>query len=309
MGLDRPSRWSSGVFIFAVVSTAALLASPSVRSQGPAATVFVSPDGSDAGACTNSSPCATFGRAYRLASPGTVIEVMGGGYGRQVITRAAKTVGAPIVYRPTLGATVRVAGLIVEADGVEFRDLQTRWTVRGATGVTLRNVRADGPVYIHGASNVSVLGGEVYSPTPVKTDSQISSINGRVPTNIVLDRVAFHDWVDAGPGQRHHIECLQVGSGIDLTIRNSTFRNCDTHDIFVRSWGRANKNPHPLQRVVFENNWFARTNAGYASVQVRDDLWKDSPTSFVLRNNTALQSFSVDLQNGTAAVTETSCRR
>jgi hypothetical protein len=198
---------------------------------------------------------------------------------------------------------VRVAGLVIEASGVEVRDMQTRWVVRGTTDVTLRNVRADGPVYIHGASNVSVLGGEVYSPTPVKSDSQISSFDGRVPTNVVLDRVAFHDWVDVGPGQKHHIECLQVGSGIDLTIRNSTFRNCATHDIFVRSWGRANKNPHPLQRVVFENNWFARTNAGYASVALNDDLWKETPTSFLLRNNTALQSFNVDVRNGTASVT------
>ena len=132
-------------------------------------------------------------------------------------------------------------------------------SVPGANGVTLRNITADGAVYITGASNVSVLGGQVYSPVPVKSDSQIASLRGLVPTNILIDGVSFHDFHDVGPGQVNHIECLQVGAAINLTIRNSSFRNCATHDIFIRSWGMLNNSPSPLSNVVVENNLLAKT--------------------------------------------------
>ena len=155
--------------------------------------------------------------------------------------------------------------------------MQTAWNVRpGANGVTLRNVMADGAVYITGASNVSVLGGQVYSLLPVKSDSQIASFYGKVPTNILFDGVSFHDFQDVGPGNVHHIECLQVGSAINLTVRNSSFRNCATHDIFIRSWGTLNNSPHPLSNIVIQNNSFAKTTSGYYAMQVMDDQWTGS---------------------------------
>ena len=93
-----------------------------------------------------------------------------------------------------------MAGVSIFGSHVEFRNLQVRWNVRpGANGVTLRNVVSDGPVFITGASNVSVLGGQVYSPVPVASDSQIASIQGKVPTNILIDGVAFHDFRDVVP--------------------------------------------------------------------------------------------------------------
>ena len=113
---------------------------------------------------------------------------------------------------------MRVAGVQIYGSHLELRNLQTAWNVRpGANGITLRNVMADGAVYITGASNVSVLGGQIYSLLPVKSDSQIASYCGKVPTNILFDGVSFHDFQDVGPGNVNHIECLQVGSGINLT--------------------------------------------------------------------------------------------
>jgi hypothetical protein len=169
--------------------------------------------------------------------------------------------------------------------------------------VTIRNVVADGAVFITGASNVSVLGGQVYSPVPVASDSQIASIQGKVPTNILIDGVAFHDFQDIGPGNYHHIECLQVGAATNLTIRNSSFRNCATHDIFIRSWGTVNNSPSPLTNVIIENNFFARTSGGFYGVQILDDLWKGPPqTSFVIRNNSSLDTILVRVSNGTALV-------
>jgi hypothetical protein len=168
--------------------------------------------------------------------------------------------------------------------------------------VTLRNVVADGAISISGASNVSVLGGEVYSPVRVSADPVIASLRGLVPTNILIDGVYFHDFQDVGPGQLHHIECLQVGGAINLTIRNSTFRNCATHDIFIRSWGHVNASPYPLTNVVLQGNTLAATTVGYYAVQILDDLWTSSPTSFFVFNNTAAQSILVRVTHGTAQV-------
>ena len=90
------------------------------------------------------------------------------------------------------------------------------------------------------------------------------------------------------PGNVNHIECLQVGAAINLTIRNSSFRNCDTHDIFIRSWGTLNNSPSPLSNIVIQNNSFAQTTSGYYTMQVMDDQWTGLPrTSVFILNNTS----------------------
>jgi hypothetical protein len=206
------------------------------------------------------------------------------------------------VFQPASGA-VNVSGVSIAGSHVELRNMQTKWAVlSGANGVTLRNVVADGAVSISGASNVSVLGGQVYSPVPVSSDPVIASIHGLVPTNILIDGVYFHDFVDIGPGQLHHIECLQVGGAINLTIRNSTFRNCATHDIFVRSWGTINASPYPLTNIVIQGNNLGKTTVGYYAIDIMDDLWTASPTSFFVLNNTAAQTILVRPTHGTAQV-------
>jgi hypothetical protein len=230
---------------------------------------------------------------------------MAGDYAAQAISAdSSKTATARVVFMPVSNAQVRVGGVRVSGSYVELRNLQTTWRVQpGVTGVVLRNVISPGPFSITGASQVSVLGGEVFSPVPVATDSQIASLNGMVPTDILIDGVAFHDFHDVGPGNFHHIECLQVGAAINLTIRNSKFWNCATHNIFIRSWGMANNSPSPLSNIVIENNWLSKTTDGFYGLQVLDDLWKGTPkTSFVLRNNSSLQSFVIRVDNGTASV-------
>ena len=124
-----------------------------------------------------------------------------------------------------------------------------------------------------------------------------------MPTNILIDGVSFHDFQDVGPGNVNHIECLQVGAAINLTIRNSSFRNCATHDIFIRSWGTLNNSPSPLSNIVIQNNSFAKTTSGYYAMQVMDDQWTGLPrTSVFILNNTFLQSILVRVTNGTAQV-------
>jgi hypothetical protein len=269
------------------------------------AILHVAISGSDGNPCTESAPCATINRAYQVASPGQAVWLDAGDYPAQLIKAdSRKTSQSRVVLMAAPGAQVKIAGVSISGSHVELRNLQTSWHVLpGADGVTLRNIVADGAVFITGASNVSVLGGQVFSPVPVASDSQIASIQGKVPTNILLDGVSFHDFQDVGPGNFHHIECLQVGAAINLTVRNSSFRNCATHDIFIRSWGMTATSPSPLSKITLENNFFAKTTDGFYSVQILDDLWKGSPsTSFDVRNNSALGSILVRVFNGTAQV-------
>ena len=267
--------------------------------------LYLSPSGSDSGTCTEAAPCATMDRAYHIASPGQTVLLASGDYPTQAVKPdATKTGTSPVVFTPASGAQVHVARLDVTASDVEFQNIQADWAVANpANGVTFRNVIADGAIYITGASNVSVLGGQVFSPVPVSSDSQIASIKGQVPTNILFDGVLFHDFIDVGPGQFHHIECLQIGAAVNLTIRDSKFWNCGTHDIFIRSWGMVNNSPSPLANILIENNWFAKTAAGFYAMQVLDDLWTGSPpTSVTIRNNSALQAIIVRVSHGTAVV-------
>jgi len=207
---------------------------------------------------------------------------------------------ADVVFQPSSGQ-VSLASVAVSGSHVALRSMQTKWAVTpGADSVTMWNIVADGKISITGASNVSVIGGQVYSPVKVSSDPVIASYAGKAPTNILIDGVKFHDWIDVVPG-KNHIECLQVGAGVNLTIRNSDFKNCDTHDIFIRSWGTVNNSPSPLTNVVIQNNTMAPTN-GYYAMQIMDDLWTASPTSFTVSGNTALQSYVVRVTHGTAQV-------
>jgi hypothetical protein len=275
-----------------------------VSSAGVATRLFVSPTGSDLGPCSQSNPCATFDRAYHAAAQGQTVQVLPGDYTAQAIrSDASKTGSAKVVFDGVDAARARIAGVRVAGNHIELRRLTAPWAVMpGTTDVVFRRVISPGPISIAGASRVSVLGGEVYSPTPVANDSLIASSAGKIPTDILIDGVSFHDFRDVGPGQFHHIECLQVGAGINLTIRNSTFHDCATHDLFIRSWGVSAENPSPLSNVVIENNWFARTDGFYA-VQVLDDLFTGTPaSSVILRNNSSLQGFVVRISHGKASV-------
>jgi outer membrane biosynthesis protein TonB len=270
----------------------------------PSGSLLVATNGSDKNSCAQSAPCATFDRAYQQAKPGQFVLVGGGSYPAQSIkpdpTKAGAT--ADVIFQPQSNALVKVGSVSVSGSHVELRSMQTNWAVTvGADTVTFRNVIADGKISITGASNISVIGGQVYSPGPVSSDPVIAAYSGKVPTNILIDGVSFHNWYDIGPGQLHHIECLQVGAAVNLTIRNSDFRNCATHDIFIRSWGSLNNTPNPLTNIVIQNNTMAATS-GYYAMQILDDLWTSSRTSFSVLGNTAQQSFVIRVSNGTAQV-------
>jgi hypothetical protein len=158
-------------------------------------------------------------------------------------------------------------------------------------------------MFIYSASNVRVLGGEVGPGQGLDYDNMISTemADSPPPTNILIDGVWFHDWwrpVDSG----YHTECLQLGSGVNVTIRNSRFQRCATHDIFIRSWGTTNGAYHPLHNIVVENNFLDETLDGFYSMQVKDDLAPDE-SSFTIRYNSALQTIHDGVETGTITFT------
>jgi hypothetical protein len=285
--------------------TAKTAACTPVSTPGPTGgTLAVAPGGSDTNPCTLQAPCASFDHAYHRAIGGQTVQVAAGSYGPQTITADPTKTGPDVLFSPAGPVTVSL--LSIGGSHLTFQNMTAIWkALPTANTITLRNITSPGAIYITGgATNISIIGGQVYSPVPVSTDSQIASLYGKAPTNILFDGVSFHDFRDIGPGNLHHIECLQVGGAVNLTIQNSTFQNCETHDLFIRSWGFVNNSPYPLTNILIKNNTFAPTYTGYYSMQVLDDLWTGQPpTSVTIANNTFQQGTHVYITHGTALIT------
>jgi hypothetical protein len=262
---------------------------------GPA-DYFVATNGSDANPCTRSAPCASFDRAYRVARPGQVVDVMPGVYGGGDIGVDATKTGATedVFFRPHEGGAVSVQEMVdIRGSHVELRSMRfAGWYVKpGADDVTLRNIHAAGIIFISSASNVRVLGGEVETAgRHITSDSQIKSISedAAPPTNILIDGVHFHDF-QRPPGSGAHIECLQVGSFVNMTIRNSRFERCNTQGLFIRSWGEG----YPVQGLLVEGNFFGELNEGYYPFKFKADLNPDQ-CSGIVRDNVAEQDMLVE---------------
>jgi hypothetical protein len=260
--------------------------------------VFLSPTGVDTNPCTAAARCRTLDRAYRVASPGNSVELAAGSYpGGAINVDTTKTSLTDVVFRPATGATVTISAEVnVSGSHIEFRDLKFAggWkTLLGAADVTFRNISSR-HFFIWSSSNISMIGGEVGPSDGSDYDSMITeSAGARVaPKDLLIDGVNFHDWWRPA-GSDFHTECLQVGAGVNVTIRNSRFWNCATHDIFIRSWGGINNGIHELKGWLIENNFFARTQDGFYAIQFVNDLGF-SMADFVVRNNSFLQGIFID---------------
>jgi parallel beta-helix repeat protein len=114
--LGRLARgWRS---LAAAAGAAALVAG--VTSLGPVAlaspsTLYVSPTGSDTGACAEAAPCATIGHAVAVAAPGDTIVVGPGTYDEQVvITEPLTLMGQGL---PVIDAAGQQNGILVKGAG------------------------------------------------------------------------------------------------------------------------------------------------------------------------------------------------
>jgi hypothetical protein len=257
---------------------AAVVAKPTV--QRPA--VFVAPTGSDANSCrTRTLACATFNRAYQVARPGEIVEVAGGSYPGQVIVAAANKAAPNIVFRPAERARVILDGLEFGGDSARqgpafitvrgmataYRNVGTSslnqvgvWVGPGSKHIALENIDA-GSVDSWFADHLTVRGGD-YGPCNA-VGNYAANVCGNnkldVSTNVTITGALFHDYrFDQScfdEGADCHWECMFVNGGVNVSIRNSKFRDCALMDIFATISGPdAAAIGH--RNLAIENNWF-----------------------------------------------------
>jgi hypothetical protein len=263
---------------------------------------YVSTTGSDANRCTEAAPCLGFDRAYHLAKPRQQVIVAGGTYPTQTLTAdPTKTAAEDVVFVTAPEQTVVLDG------GLELRGAShvtvRRFSVREleffypSDDVTAEGIDDNGHLGIWGASNVTLRGGAVYETTPSGNDPAIGSDSfgqgTHVPKNIVIDGVYFHDW--QLKDSTDHIECIQIWLADGLTIRNSRFRHCAHHALFVNQYAPVLAGSSLMRNVTIENNFFDDPNVGFYAIQVRSP---NTPgvacTNFIIRNNSFLQGTFID---------------
>jgi hypothetical protein len=246
------------------------------NTASTSSTLYMSTTGSDANPCSQAQPCLSFDRDYRVATPGTTVEVAAGSYPGQTINPdSSKTSTSDVVFRPAGGAAVTVTGEI-EANGAHFelRDMTVTQInfPRSADDITLSNVINHG-MWMQGPSNISIIGGEISCGfCNYHSHMQNGGSDSAPPRNILYDGVYFHDWHSVSG---EHTECLQILGGDNVTIRNSIFKACGTGngglgatgDLFV---GFIDGGSGPVTKnVLLENNFFY-PSGNYYAIQMSD---------------------------------------
>ena len=245
----------------------------------PAGTVYVATNGSDANSCTQTQPCLSFGRAYKVAASGSTVRVAAGTYSSQEIDEdSAKLSGAPVVFEPS-GGTVTVAGTL------DFG--QAQYDRRGPKGVTIRNMNvtylrswfaSSGLLWenivgkhfdIFDSTNVTVRGGN-YGPCQAPRDdaSCVSRIDGDniLVENTVIREVTSTDLVN------YHVDGMFVRDGTGIIIRNTKFYGNMITNIRIQNCCGGT-----IRNLVLENNGFGAPLDG-DGVSIRGDgIDVDSP--------------------------------
>jgi hypothetical protein len=264
------------------------------------ANLYLSSSGSDANDCSVAKPCRSLNRAYKLAQPGQTVEMAAGSYAdTSVPLDSSKTSNTDVLVRPAAGATVTFTSqLHISARHLELRGLRFSsklWIEASAVDVTLRNdTLKNFDLYSDGkqsSEDISFIGGSI-GPS-ANENSRIAS-NGTSttasPKNILIDGVDFHDFT-VTPGSEAHVECLQVWAVDGLTIRNSTFRNCEVFDIFLQKLPEgAAATP---SNILIENNFFDCCGSGFYSIRMADHpgtSWKN----VTIRNNSLDKAINPD---------------
>jgi hypothetical protein len=260
--------------IRAAVVVTLIAGSAVLAAAGPAFadTLYVAPEGDDENNCLSpSTACASFDRAYQAAALGDTVEVAAGEYTFQPILemegRTGETDEPDVTFRPAPGATVTLGCweegincLGVEAHHVTVEDMRTAdleplvglprqggvCICRGSYDVTFRNIDA-GELYIAG-DRASVHGGD-FGPI-VDGVSKIEYGDDGPSEDIVIDGARFHDH----RAHLEHGECIAAYSGVDVTIRNSRFDNCEPFGIFLATGSDEAATGYTIENNVFTNS-------------------------------------------------------
>ncbi len=274
--------------------------SPVSETPSTTADLYLSPSGSDAASCSAANPCHSLNRAYKLAQPGQTVEVAAGSYSDTSLSLdSSKTSNTDVLIRPAAGAAVTFTSqLHISARHLELRGMRFSsklWIEASAVDVTLRNdTLKNFDLYSDGkqsSENISFIGGSI-GPS-ANENSRIAS-NGTSttasPKNILIEGVDFHDFT-VTPGSEAHVECLQVWAVDGLTIRDSTFSNCEVFDIFLQKLPEgAAATP---SNILIENNFFDCCGSGFYSIRMADHpgtSWKN----VTIRNNSLDKAINPD---------------
>lgn len=132
-------------------------------------TVYVAPNGMDAGVCTKVAPCASFDYAYHVAAPGATIELAGGTYPPQTVNLDVTKLdaAADVVFQPASGASVQIDGdLWMYGSHAIFRDIKLHKLVSQALPGALTShdvvfANLDGETFNIGPNHdIAIVGGD-----------------------------------------------------------------------------------------------------------------------------------------------------
>jgi len=269
-------------------------------TPSPGASLFLSTSGSDSNACTSAAPCRSFDRAFRVASPGQVVEVAAGSYGDQNLLFDSSKTASDVVFQPAAGASVTVGQLNFGSN--RFEGGASHVTIKNMTvtgdvsipgcgvpdgtacpadssspgnDLTFQNLRVKGPYafYCASCSNVSILGG-TWGPDTYQCRSGLGSAHPEVQSAYTQVKRAHGILIDGTTWQNFarctsadHTECLQVEPADDMTVRNSTFKMCDTIVVnFANDLANSNSAAgfRAPNNILIENNFFdtSKDNTG-----------------------------------------------
>jgi hypothetical protein len=289
-----------------IISAGALLVA--LPGASGAATLAVSPSGSDSGSCTSAAPCQSFNKAFSVAQPGDTVSLGSGSYGGQSVSGSK---AAPGVTLRAAGPITLAGGLSISASNVTVIGPITTTTLSvnggtaGARNVVVDGITADhqwasgsAAAYVASVDGLTIRNSEFMD----NTDSSLVFMDagpGIHVQNVVYDRDVFHD-NKTSPNSGVHTECLYAAAGDKVTVRNSHFYRCRTMDLFITQ--AAADSMWPTNYTV-ENNLFEYSIMPDGSPHAYGLVFRDgSPVNgAIVRNNTLQQPLNLPTEGASGA--------
>ena len=208
-----------------------LVATPGLAA---AATRYVSPSGSDSGACTGAgAPCRSLAHAYRQSGPGDIVQMAGGNYGAQTIPTVAGRSAPAVDFRPAAGASVSFSDINIQGHYVTVRDFSAPFVDidAGSTQIRRRQRRRRRHRRDVDQQRCVTCRARAGASGRATTTRRSRSARRRCSYNVTFDGVDFHD--STATDSQVHTECLWAGDVQGLTVKNSLFRNCAYFGLFL----------------------------------------------------------------------------
>jgi hypothetical protein len=229
-------------------------------------------------------------RAYQLSGSGDNVQMAGGNYGTQTLSRVSSkdSYTQQVVFEEQVGAEVHVSGLrfganydAIGAWHVRVKNITIdNWLdLRRTRDTTFEGVQLDG-VHTAGALDTEFFGGE-WGPqeNPDGGHPEFTRYRDTQDTNgTLIDGVHIHHIGRPLGREDVHTNCLHFwgGNPTGITIRNNTFDHCDVFDSLLNS-GR---------NILIEGNDFGpSTNTGFTGTAYYSLMIGRVPGPVTIRNN------------------------